>query len=375
MTGAVQAVGAIAPVRFPASPILENPFRLDRLERIARETLTALAATPIGDVGLKAIDGTVDGPIDWCVCLPAREEVVKIGASLDAILGSAKAAPGRGAVVVLVNGRDDGTAAIARRRLAGSSIPYAVAKVAFAPGRGGAPAARRVALDLAARLSPGGVLLTSDADSRVDAEWIAGNLALVAGGAGLVCGTIEPDANEHAALPCSVRACGALELAYGGVLMRLWREWAGPVDRPCGLRAHGASLAIAARIYTTVGRLPLPPAGEDRALAHLVADSGRSVVHPPAVRVTTSCRLDARARGGMGDALRDRSTAADPICDDTLVPLEILRRRARFWSSLPDGATARAIYREACRIRADLRAEPMRMSEVRSELDRARSWV
>ena len=111
------------------------------------------------------------------VAIPVRDEEDRIEACLDALLAQRDLSgrplpPDALGLVLLLNNCSDRTAAIARGRLAASGTPFALVDVALPPSQANAGFARRLALDLAALWLErtdrrDGVLLTSDADSRV----------------------------------------------------------------------------------------------------------------------------------------------------------------------------------------------------------------
>ncbi|OYX10733.1 MAG: hypothetical protein B7Z15_13200, partial [Rhizobiales bacterium 32-66-8] len=110
------------------------------------------------------------------VAIPAQNEEEHIGrclAALRAQVGVGRHEPeGRFGVLLLLNNCCDGTRAVAVNAWQGSSIPLHLAEVDLAGPAANAGFARGLALDLAAlwlerTSNADGVLLTSDADSRV----------------------------------------------------------------------------------------------------------------------------------------------------------------------------------------------------------------
>jgi glycosyltransferase involved in cell wall biosynthesis len=116
------------------------------------------------------------------VAIPARDEEERIGACLEALLAQRDRCgrllpPDALGVVLLLNNCSDRTAAIAKSRLVCGRTPFALVDVALPLSQANAGFARRLALDLAAAWlapadHPRGVLLTTDADSRVPPQWL-----------------------------------------------------------------------------------------------------------------------------------------------------------------------------------------------------------
>ncbi|WPB55760.1 glycosyltransferase [Xylophilus sp. GOD-11R] len=128
-------------------------------------------------------------------------------------------------------------------------------------------------------------LAFTDADSCVQADWLAEQLALRADA---VCGTVGVDDwsphGEHADL---LRA--HFELTY--------------FDRDGHRHVHGANLGVAAEAYRRVGGFRPMACSEDVALVDALQAAGANIAWSARPRVTTSARRQARAVGGFADAL------------------------------------------------------------------------
>ncbi|TCD06560.1 glycosyltransferase family 2 protein [Erythrobacteraceae bacterium CFH 75059] len=270
------------------------------------------------------------------VAIPAHQEEDYIPAALDALAHAAKDASRPPLVVVVVNNSEDGTWPQSRKHLQRSGLPHLVLDIVLADGQAHVGFARRLAMDLAARIAPAGMILSTDADSQVDPGWlIAANTAL--NDAALACGTIRVDPRELAALPPTVLASGEAEAELEGALDRLWRRITGITARGFANKGSGANLVIRARDYHAVGGLPVTPVGEDRALHAAVERAGLAIRHAAELIVTTSCRTACRAPGGMADCLATRSVEADPPLDAELMPAATLLRRALVTRALLHG--------------------------------------
>ncbi|BAM04017.1 putative glycosyltransferase [Phycisphaera mikurensis NBRC 102666] len=305
------------------------------------------------------------------VALPLRNEAELIGpmlAALEASIGRTDLACG---LVAVANDTADESPGVIRGWAERTGHAAAVCEVRLDPEVRGAPHARRLAMDLAARLAPDALLLTTDADCRVGADWISGNATWLADGAVLVCGAVDTDEAEIAALPGLVEACGVAESRLYRLLEARWRELVPDGSRRFVQRAMGASIALRASDYLELGGLPTPRSSEDRALATEVRLRGRRIETPEDVRVVASCRLLGRAEGGMAGALLDRTRSPDPECDEALVPWPVLEARAAAWREIHASGVAdpHGVFERACDVRPGLVAERMRLSAVRAALE------
>ena len=261
------------------------------------------------------------------VAVPARNEAARIAACLSAFEGQVGVGSGAFGVLLLVNNASDGTAALARELSGRLPYPLRVSEIDLPPERAHAGWARRLAMDEAGSWldeagHADGVILTTDADSRVAADWVATTLAAFDAGADAVAGLVTLDAEEAARLPPALRLRSALEDEYEGLLAELQACLDPEVHDPWPRHAmaSGASLAVTLGAYRSVGGLPPVPLGEDRALVAALLSRDARVRHPLDVRVVTSGRLDGRAAGGAADTLRARGQVPDEPCDEKLEP-------------------------------------------------------
>lgn len=313
--------------------------------------------------------GSFEGLLDYAVAVPVKDEAALLPRALDALLAAMRSSSARGGLVFVVNDTTDASAAIIRDILRNASVAFAIVEISFASEIRDAPHARRLALDIAWRCAPDGLLLTTDADSYVGPGWVTSRWSHIASGYDLVCEDVRLDAQELALLPAQVAAVGVAERAYFEASNRLWRMWTGRPDDCFAYRASGASLAIRSDAYRKIDGLPTPPIGEDCALCETVLAAGLRVAMTDDCGTRTSARLLGRAQGGCGACLNARATEADPICDPALVPLTLLRE----WASAVNRSSHRNCHETLTELRAATALAPLSYSQVLIELERART--
>ncbi|QHQ35391.1 glycosyltransferase [Algicella marina] len=270
-----------------------------------------------------------DTPWPAAITIPARNEAERIVHCLQAVRTALR---GRGGIVLVVNGSDDATFSYAGEWFTATGTAGLLLDLAETPPEGVGAVRRQAVAAAARRLTRQGVVLTTDADSRVFPNWLDANLAELKH-ADLICGSVIPDAREFTRLPPIISQRGAAEGEYIALTLAL-RALIYPLTHdpaPCGLGASGASLAFRMPLYADTGGIPALPSCEDRAFAEAAEDRGWRVRHSPAARVSTSCRLDGRAPGGMAEALARRIADRDPLADSALEPAArtVLRLRLR----------------------------------------------
>lgn len=268
------------------------------------------------------------------VAIPARDEAGHIDTCLAALALQQGVSRGSFGVMLLVNNATDATASEARRLAPALPFQLVVMETELEPGLAHAGAARGLVMDLAALWLLGqtrGLILTTDADTRVAPDWMAATLAAIDDGADAVAGQVDFVAEEAARLPSTLRRRIRLEATLGRVLTELssridprpHNPW------PRHARTSGASFAVTRDWYLRIGGVPLVPLGEDRALADRLEGAGARLRHAPEVRVTTSARLQGRAAGGTADTIRRQARQPWVACDPDLEPVWAAMRRAR----------------------------------------------
>ena len=292
-----------------------------------------------------------DTPI--AVAIPMLEEADLLPACLTALDTAIERASVPVAVVLVVHDSRDASYRIAADWIA--TRAGLALDVSLAPAIRNAPHARRLAMDIAVAIPGVRLIMTSDADSRVGADWCERTRSLVKQGADCVIEDVRLDTFGARGLPPHVIRQGELERAYRRVSSALWHRWSDAPLPPFAWPASGASMAVRAELYRELGGMPLPVHGEDRALCEAVRAAGHRVAIVENGGTTTSARLEGRAEGGCAGALASRSRDHDPECDDRLLPMPLLKR-------LADGFD---IAQHA----------PMRVSELERELGVAKALL
>ena len=232
------------------------------------------------------------------VAIPARNEAQRLPRLL-AALARQRGTP-HFALCLHFDNCDDGSAACAASWA--TNAPYAIhTSEDRSGGWPNAGAARRRAMELAQRIAPDGVLMTTDADSEPDDDWIASNLAAL-DHADIVAGRIVRRAGVPS--PAQDRVERYLDRLHA------LRRRLDPVEWEAPQTHHwtsATSLAMASATYTGIGGMPPHRTGEDAALVDVAARLGFRTRRDAAVVVRTSARRTGRVTGGFASAL----TASD----------------------------------------------------------------
>jgi glycosyltransferase involved in cell wall biosynthesis len=210
------------------------------------------------------------------VVVPAHDEAELLPRCLRSLAAAVvRVAPAPVEVIVVADDCTDDTAAIAAA--AGAVVvPVAARNVGVARAAGMAHALRQ---------GPDGLwLATTDADSRVPADWLAWHLAHARAGADLLAGTVEVD--DWTPWPYGLRR------RYDG-------RYRDAVRDTTHTHVHGANLGLSGPAYLDAGGFPAVPHDEDRALIAAARATGARIVTDTRCPVTTSSRPRARAPRGF----------------------------------------------------------------------------
>ena len=311
------------------------------------------------------------------VAIPARDERDRIVPCLEAIAASVRRdVP---SVLLLTNNTTDGTGEVAgcAARLLGLTLH--VVDIDLPPDRISAGEARRLAMAHAASfVGADGVLITTDADGRVEPDWLDANLRAIEDGADAVCGMAVIDSDEAQAIPQILHDDDAREVFYATLLDELSALIDPDLFDPWPRHAEesGASIAVRKRVFARAGGIPALRSGEDRAFVDALRRVDARIRHAPDARVIVSGRLDGRAAGGMAETIRRRMIAQDEMLDDRLEPVADAVFRVECRARLRR-AGVREFGRawEACQM-ADLRLltrRRVRRSDIEEEIATAKA--
>jgi glycosyltransferase involved in cell wall biosynthesis len=215
------------------------------------------------------------------VVIPAHNEEELLPACLDAVRDAVAVVDRPVDVVVALDRCTDRSRAVVHDRPWATAVEINVGNVGRARAAGASAVLDRAASTSAERIW----LATTDADSLVPVDWLAGQCALADEGWEVVLGTVRVlDWLDHPA-----------------ETSRRWAAGYQPVEgHP---HVHGANLGCSASAYLDAGGWPPVATNEDVALVQAL--SHRRLIRTATLPVTTSSRRDPRAAGGFGHALRD----------------------------------------------------------------------
>jgi glycosyltransferase involved in cell wall biosynthesis len=263
------------------------------------------------------------------VAIPVHNEAEHIENCLIALAHQAYRRPFE--VVTLLNNCTDQTPEIVHRLAA--ELPYQlhVRECSLDPASINAGVARRLATQHAGTLvENSGIILTTDADSRVANNWIAANVAEIDAGSDAVAGMAQLDDKDAAGLPMQLLLDEEKSETLGTLLDEI--DWLLDPDEsdpwPRHTQHSGASIAVRAGWLARVGGIPAIPLGEDRQLFAQLRRNDARIRHSRDVIVTVSGRTVGRAKGGMADTIARRLREPDEWLDDCLEPAMDRARRA-----------------------------------------------
>ena len=211
------------------------------------------------------------------IVIPAHNEEATLGHTLESALLAARHPALQGEavhIVVVLDACTDGSEGVAR------GWPVHIIKIdAQNVGKARARGADQL-LTMGCRW-----LAFTDADTVVSPSWLCDQLSL---GVDAVCGSVGVDDWSP----------------YGDHAISLQRQFAaGYCDADGHRHVHGANLGVSADAYRRAGGFPALACGEDVALVDALIACGAHIAWSALPRVSTSARIEARARGGFGDTL------------------------------------------------------------------------
>ena len=237
------------------------------------------------------------------VCVPLRDEAARLPLLLDALAGQTTH---DFVLCLLFDGCSDESEAIVLQCKA--NLPFAVRTKSVERGPPNAGRARRAAMAFGlGEIEPAGLIVSTDADSVPEPDWLAMNVAALAN-ADIAAGRIIRERDRVSALQDRVEA-------YYDALFRLRRAidpvaWEAPEPHHY---TSGASLGFRADVYRDLGGFEAIPSAEDARLIDAAHRAGVRVRRDGAIRVATSSRLVGRAVNGLADHLRRLNDASTPL--------------------------------------------------------------
>jgi hypothetical protein len=263
------------------------------------------------------------------VAIPVKDEADRLPLCLDALAGQTGVPFEEVTILLLLNNCTDGTEEVVRQIAPLAPYRTEMHIVELTPDYANAGWARRLSMDAAADIvAPGGVILTTDADTIVDEDWIEQNRREISSGLDAVAGYVMADPMELMELPETILERGRMEWQYQQLVAELQSRSDPEAHDPWPRHNQncGASAAVTLDAYRRIGGLPPIPVGEDRALFEMIRRIDGKIRHSLDVHVVTSARTDGRAMGGLSDAIRLRGDPEHP-CDDALeVAVSTFRR-------------------------------------------------
>ena len=220
------------------------------------------------------------------VVIPAHNEVRRLPRCLKSILTAAACVPVPVSVVVVLDSCDDGSARLGGQF--GSDVHFIEVDVRSvgAARAAGFQHARKICATTGSDES-GIWYATTDADTRVDPDWLIRQLA---SGADMVLGI--------------VRIANWRQFP-GRVIQRYLRAYDAKTDPDGGHRhIHGANMGFTAQSYWSVGGFADLSSEEDVDLVHRFEAAGHRVHRDAGLSVATSARQVGRAPNGFAAHLR-----------------------------------------------------------------------
>lgn len=175
-------------------------------------------------------------------------------------------------------------------------------------------AARRALMDIASeRLPNDGFIITTDADTVADHNWLNAFLRIQSEPVDLICGIINPDLKG---LNKEAKHQLYQTRQYLDLVTRLESELYPQDHDPWPRHSHnsGPNMAIRNSVYKQLGGMPPLACFEDIALYQKVISNGFKVKHSNTPIVTTSCRRSSRVPGGFGSQIKSWSNSkTEPV--------------------------------------------------------------
>jgi glycosyltransferase involved in cell wall biosynthesis len=146
-----------------------------------------------------------------------------------------------------------------------------------------------------------GIIVSTDADSQVDKNWICNILLEMENGVDVVGGRIIPRETPRLSRVHHLR-----DVTYRFFKTRLESEMDPCLSNPWPrhFQCYGPSLAVTCEIYEKAGRIPAIPFLEDEEFRKALKRIDAKIRHAPNVKIHTSSRLDGRVEFGFSVQLQ-----------------------------------------------------------------------
>lgn len=258
------------------------------------------------------------------IVLPVRDEAELLAKNLESFnrqLGADNRPldPKRFEIIIFANNCRDRSADIARRwqrnnrhltvHVAETEICRENSNIGFVRGWLMTEAWRR----LRRNRRGGGLILTTDADTRVAPDWLAANLREIFGGADAVGGRILLDADELRKMNEKARRFYLLDTAYqllaAEIEARL--DYIAHDYLPRHHQHFNASFAVTTTAFERAGGIPRVRCLEDVAFYHALLRVDARFRHSPHVRVETSARHCGRTETGLSTQIGEWITLGE----------------------------------------------------------------
>lgn len=153
----------------------------------------------------------------------------------------------------------------------------------------------------------GGIIATTDADTRIAENWIAAIIAEIENGADAVGGRILIHPSELKKMDAKCRAFHLRDTGYrlmGAEIEAFWDESAHDF-LPRHHQHFNGSFAVTTEAFAKAGGIPEVRCLEDVAFYHALLRIDAKFRHSPVVRVQTSARSEGRTESGLSTQINE----------------------------------------------------------------------
>ena len=265
--------------------------------------------------GLEFFQSTPDDSLRLSVIVPAKNEALFIVQALEALRlqvdrDGVPIDPGLYEVLVLANNCNDDTYSICQAyQQQYPSFALHIESVQLETEHAHIGTARRLLMDAAfIRLmhvaGRKGIIVSTDADSEVAADWVHHILREIDQGADVIGGRILPRNTPEVSRRHHLR-----DVTYRFLKSRLESTIDPQLSNPWPrhFQCYGPSLAVTCEMYEKAGRLPVIPFLEDEEFRKALKRIDSKIRNSPHVRIYTSGRLDGRVKFGFSVQLQQWS--------------------------------------------------------------------